>query len=364
MIPILTALTEDQSIFLLANSYTRDELQLLRKKHSFYCPSCQAQVVLKIGQIKTPHFSHISHSECEGFSEPESLLHLQGKRSLLQFFHDRDIPVELEKYIPFIRQRADLLINQQTVVEFQCSPISVAQLTKRTESYKSLGLSAIWIKGTKGFPEEGIQVLRLNAYEQAMLRKQSTHYYYLLLFVPDKNRFFYYSNLIYISGNRWIGKGRYLSAERQSFPFAIPRRLSRLEFQQAELLFSHLRRQFVRSQFYVKNRFQSIFWLSCYELQFAAGKLPEHIGLPFWQAQCIAQPAVLWQLQALAAQRKGVKMSALAASGKLPVRNSVDSSEVVKLLEDFLDLYQWLEEKRRSQAEVSDRLYDIYCQNL
>lgn len=356
-------MTPEQKVFFLTDTHTREELQLLKANQDFYCPACKEKVVLKVGQIKIPHFSHTSHSECAGISEPESLLHLQGKRMLHQFFSNRHLPIEIEKYMPLIRQRTDLLVNHQTAVEFQCSPLSVDQLIKRTDHYQSLELDTIWIKGTKEVLKEGIQVFRLKAYEQAMLQKKGNNYY-LLFFLPEKNCFFYFSNLLFVSGNRWIGKGKYLSADQQSFPFATPKRLTKEEFQKAWLLFSRLQRQFIDSQSYAKNRFQNPFWLSCYELQLDSRKLPDQIGLPLWQARCIAQPAVLWQLQVLLAERKGIKMNDLVRSGKLPLNEYADSQDVVRVLNSFLELYHLLKKKGGHPWELSDILYDIYCQNL
>ncbi|RNF38478.1 competence protein CoiA [Planococcus salinus] len=360
MIHILTAFTKDQKLFYLTDAYAREELLTLRNKEQFFCPICGASVILKIGDIKIPHFSHRSLSECDAFSEPESSLHLQGKRLLHHFFHRHQLPVEIEKYLPAIRQRADLLVNGQTAVEFQCSPISVSHITKRTEGYKKLNIGTLWIKGVKEQTEDGIQLIRLKAHERAFFQKNKGSSY-LVLFLPEANRFFYYSNLFYISGNRWVGKGKQLTAEQQSFPFGIPRRLSKEEFRQLWVLYSRARRQFIASQAYSKNRYQNVFWRCCYELRLDMKNFPDSIGLPLEKAECIAEHAVLWQLKVLTAKRKGISMFALANSGKIPIAAFASIEEVVKLLETFVKLHQLMEQKEAGPLGIFEIMYESYC---
>ena len=62
--------------FTITSRYSREELVKIKKKTEFTCPQCQETLILRIGQIKTPHFSHKSSSSCvEAFSERESEVH-------------------------------------------------------------------------------------------------------------------------------------------------------------------------------------------------------------------------------------------------------------------------------------------------
>lgn len=117
----------------------------------FYCPACKERVILKAGPIRIPHFAHQKNSDCvTSVSEPESQLHLSGKRHLHQYFISLDYDVKMEYYIKKLKQRPDLLIHKEGIwkaIEFQCYPISQKLLEKRTKGYSELGIVPVWIIG-------------------------------------------------------------------------------------------------------------------------------------------------------------------------------------------------------------------------
>ncbi|MCC5895136.1 MAG: hypothetical protein JJU16_06695 [Alkalibacterium sp.] len=118
----------------------------------YYCPSCRDRVYLKKGQIKIAHFSHRKNSLCSTYSEGESLEHLKGKMELFKQIENLNGAVNLEVFIPEIRQRADILFthnNARIAVEFQCSPISIEEVCARTRGYHSVGIKVLWIAGSK-----------------------------------------------------------------------------------------------------------------------------------------------------------------------------------------------------------------------
>jgi competence protein CoiA len=135
---ILIASTKDKQLVYLTQQFTKEELATLKNSTPFFCPGCGASVTLKIGEIKIPHFAHKSLHDCDSSGEPESPLHLQGKQQLYKFFSSQNLTVELEKYVPAIRQRADLLLNHQIAIEFQCSPISASQIASRSAGYSEI----------------------------------------------------------------------------------------------------------------------------------------------------------------------------------------------------------------------------------
>lgn len=56
----------------------------------------------------------------------------------------------LEYHLPTIEQRADVLLpDQQLILEYQCSPISYSDISRRTSNYKSLGYDVLWILGDR-----------------------------------------------------------------------------------------------------------------------------------------------------------------------------------------------------------------------
>ena len=80
---ILVAVTEEKMVVYLNESPNLEALRAMRKYSKFYCPDCSSQMVLKIGEVKIPHFAHKNLSDC-GTSEGESALHIQGKILLHQ----------------------------------------------------------------------------------------------------------------------------------------------------------------------------------------------------------------------------------------------------------------------------------------
>lgn len=363
MITILVATTENGNLFYLTQPYSKKELASVRKRMQFFCPTCGTLVILKIGEVKTPHFAHTTLSHCDSYSEPESSLHLQGKALLYKFFSSHHFTVELEKYLPAIRQRADLVVNQHTAIEFQCSSLSASQIASRSLGYARIGMPVVWIGGISGPLAEGIQQLKLTHWKRGMLQRQQKSVY-ILLFSPEENRFYYISNLLYISGSQWIGKVKSLDASKQQFPFAVPKQMTETEFGLMYSLFYQARKKFITSQYYAKNRMQNSFWRACYELEIDMQNLPEAIGVPMKHAELIACNAVLWQLQAIEAAKKGISAASLIQSGKLPLHQETRAKETESLIESYLKLYDKLKEQQIGNRSKESLLYDFYCKTL
>lgn len=130
---------------------SRKQAETLRHE-AFSCPACHRPVLVKSGRQVTPHFAH-RHRGCTA-SEPETEVHLQGKWWLKAFGEQLGYSVELEVYLPMIKQRADLIWvkgQRRIAIEYQCSNIKVPRLIERTEGYRQLGLEVIWIMGPRYF---------------------------------------------------------------------------------------------------------------------------------------------------------------------------------------------------------------------
>ncbi|WP_335869957.1 competence protein CoiA [Bacillus sp. 2205SS5-2] len=146
---MLTATKENGEIIVVA-SFSRKDLMALREKHFFYCPQCGEKLILKVGKTLIPHFAHYTISACVGLSEPESALHLQGKKELFQSLSQQKLSPKLEKTFRSIHQRADIFVEYQengVAIEYQCSPLSTEALSKRTNGYKSIDIDSVWILG-------------------------------------------------------------------------------------------------------------------------------------------------------------------------------------------------------------------------
>jgi len=117
----------------------------------YHCPACKGKLVLKKGNIMIAHFAHHQHSDCAAFSEGETLPHLKGKQLLLDKFKSEGFEVTLECWLPELQQRPDLLLvfadGKKIAVEYQCSPISAADLSERTKGYRRFGYEVWWICG-------------------------------------------------------------------------------------------------------------------------------------------------------------------------------------------------------------------------
>jgi competence protein CoiA len=139
----------------------------LDKEAAYSCPSCQSRVHLKIGKVIRPHFAHYQHSACEVFSEGETAEHIEGKLQLAKWFETLNLKVEVEAYLPELKQRPDLLVttNQQKIaIEFQCSAIPIEKVVERTEGYQKAGYQVVWLLG-----EQFIYGRKLTGFQQACL---------------------------------------------------------------------------------------------------------------------------------------------------------------------------------------------------
>lgn len=158
-------------------------LKAIPEKGIYTCPACNSRVRLKQGQIKMPHFAHLSLQGCTVWSENESVQHLTLKKILYQWFYDSGCAVEIEKYLPQLRQTPDLLVNEKIAIEVQCSPLSIRRLRERTINYQKGGYVVIWLLGQDLWLTKSITALQCDliyfskncgfyCWELDLLRKQ------------------------------------------------------------------------------------------------------------------------------------------------------------------------------------------------
>lgn len=145
---MLNAYSKDKEVVTLFN-LSREEIEQLKSK-SYFCPACNHPVRIKNGKVKLPHFSHYNKNTCSTYSEGETLEHLALKEVFAKWCEKESIEYELEKYLPALNQRPDLLIGN-IALEIQCSPLSTQRLIERTQNYQQHGYIPIWICGKKLF---------------------------------------------------------------------------------------------------------------------------------------------------------------------------------------------------------------------
>lgn len=119
------------------------------KKLAYVCPQCHQPVIFKHGHCRIAHFSHLSRTACP-FSENESQIHLAGKLRLKTDMLALGYSAVLERIFPQIDQRADVFVpDLETVLEYQCSPISFDSIKRRTQGYLKVAKRVIWILGPR-----------------------------------------------------------------------------------------------------------------------------------------------------------------------------------------------------------------------
>lgn len=124
----------------------------LNKEESYYCPSCKNKVHVKIGKVLRPHFAHYQKENCAVFSEGETKEHLTGKMKLADYFKRIGYEVQIEAYLPELKQRPDLLIvkkDKKIAIEFQCSSITIKKIIERSKGYFNAEYEVIWILGNQ-----------------------------------------------------------------------------------------------------------------------------------------------------------------------------------------------------------------------
>ena len=119
----------------------------LNREETYRCPGCQGSVLLRQGQVMSPHFAHKSLQDCQFFSENESAQHLSLKAVLYKSLVNYGEKVCIEKVLPELGQIADLFVGDSLALEVQCSRLSQKRLRERTRAYQQVGYEVRWLLG-------------------------------------------------------------------------------------------------------------------------------------------------------------------------------------------------------------------------
>lgn len=120
-----------------------DALQA-KKGNNYYCCHCKQRVKLIITESRI-YFRH--RNKCNNEIN-ERLIHQKGKKLLMSELSKLNLQsLASEVYLSKIKQRPDILVNENFAVEYQCAQINVGILTKRVVGYRSAGIRNIWILG-------------------------------------------------------------------------------------------------------------------------------------------------------------------------------------------------------------------------
>lgn len=300
---ILTACSEEGKLIILSPELERQELRRWRQTRSFYCPQCKGSVQLKVGDIVIPHFAHRKDTACSAsFSEGESPNHLNGKRLLYQFLTAVQKEVALEPLVSKISQRPDLLVKtgkKSYPIEFQCSTIPISLLEERTAGYRKAGMEPIWILHTPvkiANKAEGVGLFQFSKFQEWFIDRTSPEKGVLLTFNPHNQTFHYFSSLLHVAGQRYIGMHRILPLNFQTFPFARPKAPTRNEIRQYGNLYGTLRQKELQNRILLNRKgINDPFLRSCYEMKMLPTQLPPWMGVPVLGNQAFREADVEWQ---------------------------------------------------------------------
>lgn len=304
VINILTARLKNGTRVILDDAVNREYLRTWRTQQQFSCPQCGERVLLKVGWLRIPHFAHEVDAACiTRFSEGESMAHLQGKQELYTLFQRLNKDVELEPFIPELAQRPDLLIrhNGHSVpIEFQCSRISKELKNERTAGYHSKEMNSLWILQTptkfRDRPE-GLEIFSFSKFHQLFFTTSNSPEATLLTLSPQTKQFHYFSHLLPIDGNRFIGIHRKLPIDLQTFPLAKPKLPTSQVLQDYVTCYVIQRRTFLQRAIFLNRRgIQDPFLRYCYELKLHPTELPEWIGVPVKGNGAFLVQDCVWQL--------------------------------------------------------------------
>lgn len=195
-------------------SMSRRKLEQTRQEQPFYCPICKEQVIMKAGPKLIPHFAHRSDVRCPSQEGGEGSYHEKGKLLLYEWLGKQNGKVTLEKYLPDINQRPDLLLEtkeKKIAIEFQCARIPGTVIQKRNQGYKKAGFHPIWIIGAKNhFNRMDRDRLKIDHFLLQFIHQfSSTYPLTLYFFCPDTLQLATFQDIYLTKTTQAIGKIRF-----------------------------------------------------------------------------------------------------------------------------------------------------------
>ena len=173
---MFTALTKDNK---------RISIEEAISGETYYCPVCRNPVAVKAANsnnVRT-HFAHKRNSLClDDWKHDMSDWHFEWQSKFP--IESREVVVEKDGVV----HRADILIND-TVIEFQHSPISGEEFESRNRFYKNCGYRVVWLFDATG-------KMKIDDCSDLVWRRKTTLFssvrtsidaVYVQHYLPDKN---------------------------------------------------------------------------------------------------------------------------------------------------------------------------------
>ena len=108
------------------------------KNSTYYCPYCDADLILKKGTLKIAHFAHKKNCDCISNHIEMSEWHYNWQKYF--GLNNAEISIKIGEY----HNIADIMIGD-TIIEFQHSKISYQEIRKRSIFYSSDNKKLYWI---------------------------------------------------------------------------------------------------------------------------------------------------------------------------------------------------------------------------
>ncbi|MDP4154206.1 MAG: competence protein CoiA family protein [Bacillota bacterium] len=292
---MLVAKTKNGNMFCLGESFQKETLLTLRKQEEFFCPVCGGKVILKLGDRKIFHFSHLKDRNCSVYFENETEYHLEGKLKLYQWLRKQEIPAVLEFYDREIKQRPDILFqynHQKYALEYQCSTISEEVFKQRTENYLTHGYRPLWILGGKQLKDQYSASAGITGFQYLFLRQSNNGKLYIPSFSPDRNSLqILYSIFPYSTKNALLRKSIF-SLEKVKLSTLLDPSLGimmNIEY------WKKISENYKLSWSIYPSDQQREFFLEIYNHHLNLFLLPAEIGLPVTHGLIIQTPPFIWQ---------------------------------------------------------------------
>lgn len=194
---------DENGVIIILSNYSRYELKKLKKKNNkYYCLNCKKRLILKVGERKRPHFSHLKLKQKIN-TKKETKHHRLGTDLLYQGFTDQGFYTKKEYYIRSIKQRPDVVVainNQSYAFEFQLSKISLSLFRKRTLNLKKAGFKSIWLLSIKLLVMKSNNRVKLTPFLSQFIHQFSKkHPPQLFFYHPEQKKIIILEHILFYS---------------------------------------------------------------------------------------------------------------------------------------------------------------------
>ena len=294
MITIFIAKRENgEKIHLLYNC-NEELLRRMRQQERFFCVACGKEVQMKLGKQKSWHFAHKKVDSCLAFYEAESKYHMHGKELLYRWFKRQNFQVDIEYYLPEIKQRPDVFVERagrKIAIEYQCANLAIEQLYKRTYSYWQAGIQVIWIVGGNQLKKQSAYWMKFSSLMAFSL--QSYPQPLLIFFCPKQKSFMKCAFVTPFSTNVFFSHTIYLPTDATTFEMLF----SPVPFGKERLgeEWKKRKKNFRQNALPIWNyNYKSLLRL-LYQFKCTPASFPSEIGVPLPSAFAFQTNPFIWQ---------------------------------------------------------------------